>query len=93
LDPSRSISYITPSRNVEFLGWLMGSQMNNASCDEAAVFNNLNAIELEVKTGRGLTRDEGICFTFSDEFTTICVESSRGHGSSHDDDFKKETAF
>jgi hypothetical protein len=79
------------SSNLEFVGWLMGNRMRSCS-NESAVFNNFTAVELEVRTGPRLTGDHSTCFTFSDNFTTICVGSKRGHRSNnHHKD--KETVF
>jgi len=61
---------------MEYVGWLFGTQL----CDgggEGEVFNNLTAVELEVKANSN-TNNNSICFTFSDNITSICI-NSKGH--------------
>jgi len=54
----------------------MGSQMTNNNCSDSVVFDNFTAVEVAVKTGHRLTGNEEICFTFRDNFTSICLEST-----------------
>jgi len=58
--------------NLEFAGWLMGKQVKSCR-NKSVIFKNFTSVELVVKTGRIPNLDT--CFTFRDNFTTICVKN------------------